>query len=59
VVDDEEGIQEYRKPIAPWSLSTCGYVQDESGGGVRSVDALRCPADALLSGEHDGQQRGE
>jgi hypothetical protein len=27
--------------------------------GVRTVEAFRCPADAVLSGEHSHQQRGE
>jgi hypothetical protein len=32
---------------------------DECDCCVRTVEALRCPADALLSGEHGGQQCGE
>jgi hypothetical protein len=27
--------------------------------GVRTVEALGCPADAVLSGEHSDQQRSE
>ncbi len=31
----------------------------ERGRGVRVVEALRCPADAMLSREHADQSRGE
>jgi hypothetical protein len=32
---------------------------DECGCGVRTAEGIRCPAHALLSGEHAGQQCGE